>query len=152
MHVQGDSAKNTRLPRGSRTHSIIQSNLFPRSFYFTFGKKSGVIHMALRYNNLPPVYSKISNGAHRFAVFESTYRFNISYSTDREGGTIVRVILPACENGVTLLFRQRSYPLLRILLFIGSTLAFSPPISSLSFSLFLGLSYVIFFSGENTIR
>lgn len=131
MHVQGDFAKSTRLPRGSRTHSIIQSNLSPRSFYFTFGKKSGVIHMALRYNNLPPVYSKISNGAHRFAVFESTYRFNISYSTDRERGTIVRVILPACENGVTLLFRQRSYPLLRILLFIGSMLAFSSPISSL---------------------
>lgn len=64
---------------------------------------------------------KIFAGIHRFAVFARIdFVFHIPPT---EEGTIVRMIPLECENGVTLLFRRRSYPLLQILLFTRFTLS-----------------------------
>lgn len=73
---------------------------------------------ALRYNNLSSVRTiKISRVVHRFAVFTSS-RIDFIFHIPLAGeGTIVRAISSECENGVTLLFRRRSYPPPRILLF-----------------------------------
>lgn len=66
---------------------------------------------------------KIFADIHRFAVSASPRIDFIFHIPPTEEGTIVRMIPPECENGVTLLFRRRSYPLLQILLFTRFTLS-----------------------------
>lgn len=96
-------------------------------------KKSGVIRAALRYNNLPSIRTiKISHVAHRFAVFTSPRIDFIFHIPLAEEGTIVRAISFECENGVTLLFRRRSYPPSRILLFTRDPVRFRSHVSCFS--------------------
>lgn len=106
---------------------MIQNDL---RFLFSEKKEKKVIRAALRYNNLPSVRTiKISHVAHRFAVFTSPRIDFIFHIPLAEEGTIVRAISSECENGVTLLFRRRSYPPPRILLFTRDPVRFHSHVS-----------------------
>lgn len=99
-------------------------------FLFSEKKEKKVIRAALRYNNLPSVRTiKISHVAHRFAVFTSPRIDFIFHIPLAKEGTIVRAISSECENGVTLLFRRRSYPPPRILLFTRDPVRFHSHVS-----------------------
>jgi hypothetical protein len=88
-------------------------------------RESGVIRAALRYNNLLLVYNKnLSPWTSIGLRFSTSPRIDfIFHIPPTEKRTIVRMIPPACENGITLLFRRRSYPPLQILPFTGSALS-----------------------------